>query len=514
MSGTALRNLKQLQADPAVFRRSLFVDTDMGPERLGEVLDDWQREDFAALDASWYRLLDPGRLDFGQVPTRAWLERPRGHSKTSDIAVMVSWVLFAARRPVRGIVAAADRDQAGLLRQAVETLLRSNRWLAEFLEMREGRVVNPHTGSSLQIISSDVGSSYGHLADFVICEELTHWSDRALWDSLFSTAGKRKHCLLLVVTNAGVRDSWQFELREGARTEPGWVFRRLDGPVASWITDKQLQEQARLLPSVAYRRLWLNEWSDGPGDALTEDVIRRALTLPGPQRAQDGFAYAAGLDLGISRDASALVVVGKSVGRVEHVLQEPLEPEPIGIEAARDLGFLPSRKKRQETVFHRGTGRLHVARVDVWKPSKGQQVDLEEIEHTIRALHAEFELQVVACDPYQAAYLMQRLRKVGLNCPDAAQTGMQLQYQAQAVLSAFNDDQIDLYREADLLADLKQLQIAERRAFGFRLVSPRRTETHGTRHGDTATALSLAAWASARLRTRAAEYPGSLVLSP
>ena len=54
--------------DRMALRRSLVLD--VGP-RLGEVIDPWQEEDFRALDDPRFR--------------HAYLERPRGHSKTGDL---------------------------------------------------------------------------------------------------------------------------------------------------------------------------------------------------------------------------------------------------------------------------------------------------------------------------------------------------------------------------------------------------------------------------------------------
>ena len=58
------------------------------------------------------------------------------------------------------------------------------------------------------------------------------------------------------------------QVREAARTAKDWYFSRLDGPVASWISEKLLDEQRRMLPPAAYARLWDNVWSSGEGDAL------------------------------------------------------------------------------------------------------------------------------------------------------------------------------------------------------------------------------------------------------
>ncbi|MCI0639580.1 MAG: hypothetical protein L0Y72_18900, partial [Gemmataceae bacterium] len=89
-------NLLQLQASPGAFREALLIDTDGGPRPLAEVMDDWQAEDFAALDAGWQRAA--GQEVTHPCQSRAWLERPRGHAKSSDVMAMATWALFASRK--------------------------------------------------------------------------------------------------------------------------------------------------------------------------------------------------------------------------------------------------------------------------------------------------------------------------------------------------------------------------------------------------------------------------------
>jgi hypothetical protein len=60
--------LARWRADRMSFRREAIVLED--GRRFGDVIEAWQAEDFAALDAPAHR--------------HAYLERPRGHSKTGD----------------------------------------------------------------------------------------------------------------------------------------------------------------------------------------------------------------------------------------------------------------------------------------------------------------------------------------------------------------------------------------------------------------------------------------------
>ncbi|HEX5446525.1 MAG TPA: terminase large subunit [Pirellulales bacterium] len=484
--------LARLASDPAAFRAALQIDTDTGPRRLGECLDAWQRDDFAALDAGWRRVAG---LPGDGAKQRAYLERPRGHSKTGDLAVMATWALFAARRQISGVAAAADRDQARLIRDAIAKLVSSNPWLAPIIDVQSYRVVNRRTDSTLEILSADAPSSYGLTPDFIIVDELTHWHSDDLWVSLFSAAAKRAHSMLVIISNAGTGcgSSWQWKIRAAARNDESWYFSFLDGPVASWISQKHLAEQRRLLPGIAFDRLWLNRWTTGAGDALADDDISAAVTRKRPwTQRKSGWVFVGGLDIGLAKDATALVVLGKSVGETRLIERDVNQTAPRALQIARDLGMAPEPPPKEEierTVP--GTGRLRLASVVLWKPGPGRRVDLSAVERSILRVHEHFGLAQLAYDPHQAEYLADRLTEADVPVERVPFSGGNLQAMATSVLDVFGARQIDLYPHEQLLADLRALRVEEK-SYGLRLTSPRGP----TGHGDCATALALAIHAS------------------
>lgn len=451
-------------ADPAAFRNDLIIDADGVARKFGDVMESWQRIDFAALDPALKRC--NGRASEDAI-MRAYLERPRGHSKTTDIAVVCVWALAFATRPIRGYAFAADKDQARLLRDAIQTIVRLNPWLGEILTVEAHSVTNtasehPGQGATLTIEASDVGSSYGILPDLIVADELCHWEgDGSLWHSLISSAAKRSSCLLLTISNAGFVDSWQWAIREVARTDPAWHFSRLDGPMASWLTEARLAEQRRMLPPVAFARLWLNQWSTGGGDALTPADIEAAFPpFIQPMRGHDPlsaglYVFVAGVDLGLTRDCSAVVVLAiPSLGRV---------------------------------------GQIRLAHHRLWHPTPGEKINITEIEQHILALDQEFDLEAVGFDPWQAEHMAQRLEAISQNRRRTARsvtrhnkpwmrevppTGGNLREQASLVIQGFQDRRFALYACEPLKRDLLKLR-AEEKSYGIRLSSPRDGDGHG-----------------------------------
>lgn len=456
-------------ADPAAFRDDLLVDVDGNVRRFGDVMDPWQREDFAALDPGLMRC--NGRGNDPDAKTRVYLERGRGHSKTTDLAVTCCWALAFAVRPLKGYAFAADKDQAGLLKNAMDTVIRLNPWLARILEVQKNLVVNiakghPGYGATLEIFTSDVGSSYGILPDLIICDELTHWEgDGSLFHSTISSAAKRKNCLFVVISNAGFVDSWQWSVREAARNDEDWIFSRLDGPQASWLSEERLAEQRRMLPNIAYSRLWDNRWSTGGGDALTPEVIDRAFhdALQPMTGRESGWSFIAGVDLGLTRDCAAVVVL-----------------------AVPDDGR---------------AGKIRLAHNQLWRPTLGKKINLLEIERHLLDLDQQFGLEYVAFDPWQAEHMAQTLeadserlrrnqRRFNSEQPwmrEIPPTPTNLRQQATITIEFFNDRRVVLYDCEPLRRDLHKLRVEEK-SYGVRLTSPR----DGEGHGDTFSAFALA----------------------
>ncbi len=462
-------------SDPAAFIAELQIDADGQARRFAEVMDPWQVRDFEALLPGLQRC--NGRGDNPDAKMRVFLERPRGHSKTSDIAVACVWALAFAARPVKGFAFAADQDQAGILKEAMQTIIRLNPWLSSVLEIQRNLVVNvakghPGKGSKLEIFASDVASSYGILPDLVVADELCHWEgDGSLWHSIISSAAKRSNCLLLTISNAGFVDSWQWHVREQARIDPaGWHFSRLDGPVASWLTPARLEEQKRMLPGIAYARLWENQWSSGGGDALTrEDIAFAFAEGRPPMDGRDvGWRFVAGCDLGLTRDASAVVVLAVPEGGL--------------------------------------AGKIRLAAAKRWLPLPGGKVNIAEVEEHILSLDRRFGLEAVAYDVWQAEHLAQRLEAMSKhrrrdawlspnnrrlsNLPwlrAVPPTGANLRAQASVVIESFQDRRLQLFDD-NLRRDLEKLRVEEK-SYGLRLASPRDGEGHGDLYSAFALAL-------------------------
>lgn len=328
----------------------------------------WQAADLQSLDAGWLELAGRQRRRRETI-RRAYLERPRGHSKTSDMALQIAWVLLAAQSPVTGLAAAADRDQANFVHDSLVRLARANPESLQRLRFIQHEVRNQQTGSRLEVIASDARGSYGALPDFIVCDELSHWEKPDLWYSLLSSAAKKQNCMLIVLTNAGWGRGWQWEVREHARTDSRWYFSSLDGPQAPWITEDWLAEQQALLPTPVFERLWLNRWQHSDGNFVT---LAEAEACRSEQRAYQlegsaGRVYVATLDYAEKHDYT--------VGCVCH-----LEGKIVVVD-----------------------------RMDVVKPSPAHTTRISWVEDWIEDIASRFRNVRFVVDEYQLLSTVQRL---------------------------------------------------------------------------------------------------------
>ena len=468
------KQIQQYAKHPKLFRRDLRVDVNGSVCNFGDVMDPWQREDFNAMD-------DAMRYCSGQTQDKPeamyhYRGRARGHSKTTDLAVIVIWVMLFATRQLRGYAYAEDRDQAKLLKNSIEQLLRLNPWLAEVLEVQASAVVHikenlPGAGSTLSIEASNVASSYGILPDFIIADELCHWEHdkgQELWTSILSSAAKRDRCLLCAISNAGWMTDWQWDIVCAMQDDPAWNYVHLEGVKASWLNDKRLESQRKMMPEVAYRRLWENQWSSGGGDALLPEAIEAAfkaelLPMTGNE---PGYSFVAGVDLSKVRDHTAIVVLG-----------------------------VPDDGK---------VGRIRLANHWTYKPTHDNPTLHLEVVQKLLELDETYALRYVGFDSYESSYPIQALEADGGKWRRSQYHYRQQPFAREIppspsnqrlftlhTLEAFNDRRLDLYPCEPLKTDLYKLR-AEEKSYGVKLECKRDKDGHGDTYSAFAVALLLA----------------------
>lgn len=457
------KTFQKITADPLVFLDHIKFDCGGRHAVYGPSLDSWQREAWEAKSPGLRRAA--GQCVEGGK-SRCYEQLPRGHGKTLANSIAATWTLIAAKTRISVYCAGADQDQARLLRDAIDTLVQLNPWLSSVLTVQRDVVAHRKTGSRLEVLSGDAASSYGITPSAIFIDELTVWPDgegEKLWHSLFSAAAKRNNCFLSIISNAGfgMGESWQWKVYESCFADPSWYTQHLDGPKASWLKSEHIEEQRRILPPMAFDRSWGNVWTRTKGDALTEIDIMASIMpspgrnqpIPGPMTGREsGYTFVAGLDLSTRRDRSALTVVG----------------------------------------VNGQTQRIRLAMVKTWAPGADGRIDLIAVQNAVIEAHRKFRLHSLVYDPLQAELMTAQLEKFsGLRCVEQVfSNASNLNRMASAILELFRERKFDMYRDEQMLADLRKLRIVERAA-GFKLEAMRDSATGS--HSDAAIALAICA---------------------
>ena len=215
-------HIELCRRDPMYFREQLIIDgASRDPKRFGEVMAEFQRKDFEALDPclkwlSGLKFPTPGgspRLAPKPLIRRFFIQRGRGSSKTSDLATCFLWLLAFSPLHLDMVVAAEDRDQASLIKEQATKIIHNNPWLDKFVKVQRGRMLNPKTGSALNCVPRDKWGSFGITPDVVMVDEFTHVSDEGFWGSMLSSFAKKEGALILAC-NAGAGVDWKWRVKE------------------------------------------------------------------------------------------------------------------------------------------------------------------------------------------------------------------------------------------------------------------------------------------------------------
>jgi phage terminase large subunit-like protein len=398
--------------------------------------------------AADFQLRDARAVIEGEQPSN-FIGRPRGGSKTTDLgAIGSAWVL-SADGPDRYYAAAADRDQARLLLDSVAGFARRSPELAAGLRVDQWKVTAPSTGATLEILVSDVGSSWGLRPAGIIIDELAWWPDvpssHLLLDSLLSSAAKMPDCRVAVITSPSSPSHFAYRLRNHASEDPLWRLSETEGPVP-WLALERIEEQRRRLSPAMFERLFMGRWVEADDALVTDELLQAALRHTGPLEARHGVKYVIGLDLGLKRDATAAMVC---------------------------------HKQGDEIVLDRKA---------VWRGSRIRPVKLDDVEAWLGETTRYYNNAEVVADPWQSVGLLQRLKGAGVRAEEFAFTAASVGKLAGALFNLLRDRRLALPDDDESLIDeLAHVRLKETSPGVFRI------DHDAGRHDDQAIALALAA---------------------
>lgn len=397
--------------------------------------------------ATWGELAQPWQAQDARAiiraePRRHLLVRPRGASKTSDVAgIALSLLLSEAPAESRSYCYAVDRDQARNLLDALRGFVTRSPELGELVKISANEVTVQRSGASLTVEASDGVSAWNKIPWLVMIDELASWpatdNHRTLWNAIVSALPKRRDSRLVVMSMAGSPLHFAHRLYKQAQADPGWRMSHVPGPCPWWTPEdvEQVRRDLMIVTEGEFRRVILCEWVEIHEEVLAreEDVLacaRDTTTL----EPVEGTDYLAALDIGIRRDYTAL-----AVGHVE--------PGDTG------------RRVVVDYTRH-------------WRPSRLSRVNVhKDVEPVVLQVCRRYSAPLLF-DRSQADDLVQRLSEQRVTSEEFVFSTSGAARLAKSLATALRDRRISIPDDEELIAELQTARLVESSPGVVKMVNP------------------------------------------
>jgi len=384
----------------------------------------------------------------------ALLMMPRKNGKTELCAALaLDGLLFDGEMGAEVYSAAADKEQASLMFHVAAQMVRNDPELAAACEIVDSqkRIVHRKSGSVYRAISAEAYSKHGFNASRILFDELHAQPTRELWDVLATSTGARAQPLIVAISTAGYdRHSILWELYQHAKRvqqapeiDPTFLAVIYEAPIDADWTDERVWRQAnpalgdfrsleelraacqraQEIPAqeAAFRRLYLNQWTEqdvrwialASWDACSAPVDRAALL---------GRRCYVGLDLSTTTDLTAAVAVfPDDDGAAFTVLPQFFCP----------ADKIPLRVTRDRVPYDEWARRGHLT------ATPGPTVDYDAVRALLGDWREQFDVKLVAFDPWNATHLVSQLEHVdGFTCVKMRQGKASLSAPSKALEAA------------------------------------------------------------------------------
>lgn len=362
-------------------------------------------------------------------PSGFWEVARRGMDKTSGLARLMNWVLLNSPRYIQATASASDGRQVGFLVDAMKKDALLNPWMGDYLKFtgsdEKAKIMGP--GGVLNIQPANSKGAYGARQDLVIMDEVGWWNDttgKELFDAILSGRQKRPVQLTLIISNAGIIDSWQWKAFQEFKKLDYWSVYEFPAKVKTWMNQDRIDQERRLLTPGTAKRVFDNVWINASEDSgyLTPEEIEAAFDLGkrmGLRKrtlAEPGKRYVACVDYGAVKDRTALWI-----GHLE----KPL----------KDVGPI-----------------LVTDALEVWCGSPNDPVKLSKVKDWIKKTNIDFNRPVFVVDQHQMEGVIQELETY-VNIERFNFRGGQANFQmAELVKSLFADNRVAFYDRCGVIS--------------------------------------------------------------
>jgi Terminase large subunit, ATPase domain len=384
---------------------------------------------------------------------RFWLGRTRGFSKTTDCAGYTVAAALGGLIPPgeKGFCAAADRDQAALVSEAVRGFIRRTDELHGVVLVERNVIKFPTVDVTVEVLSSDAPSAWGRRGWWWTVDEISSWPDtpssHEFYDALSTAWPKVPGCRVIVISTAGSPQHFSRKEFELAETEDAW---RLSDShdVAPWIDAATIRGEQRRLSEGTFGRLWENRWTAAEDHLVSEANLRRCVTVTDwPADPKSNTKYVIGVDLATKYDSTAVCVA--------------------------------------HTEKRDGERHVVVDDMEVFAPRRSVDVSLAAVERRVEQLAQRYRRALVCFDPQNASLMLENLRARSVRVEEFKFTVPSNDKMTNALHVMLRDGLIDLPDDERLLDELLSVRVVETRQGGLKV------DTVPGKHDDQVDALGI-----------------------
>jgi phage terminase large subunit-like protein len=356
----------------------------------------------------------------------------RKNGKTQLAAALCLCALSGPEAEPRGecYSVACTRDQAKRVFDEMVAIITKTPWLDKRINIVRFRreLEDTINGSTFRVLSADVAPVHGLSPSFICYDELARVPNRELFDALSTALGARVQPLMMVISTQAASDlapmselvDYGLRCQRGEISDPGFHLTLYTAPadadpwaLKTWklanpalddfrsLEDvKRLALQAQRMPGAeaSFRNLVLNQRID----ATTQFISMATWKACGDQPCNanlEGHPCYGGLDLGATRDMTALVLVFQDEdGAFDVVPFCWLPGETLG--EREDEDGMPYRVWAQH-------GHLLTF--------PGRTTDPKAVALKIADLHGRYKIQALAFDRWRIEDIRRELSAIGCN---------------------------------------------------------------------------------------------------
>lgn len=345
---------------------------------------------------------------------------PKKNGKTTLLSALAIFHV-CAMPDADCVIAAASRDQAGIMLRQARGFIRRSKELQAVLEVKQREIVHPKLDGRIRVLASDVDTADGVIPTLALVDELHRHKSADLYGVFRDGLGPRDGKLVTISTAGADQNSVLWKMRQAAldmgTTREGSYMRGGSGSFVlhEWSLDQDadlhdidLVKSANPLASMSVDRLrerhdspsmvpwqWArfacNVWTQGEEAWLPIGVWDS-------HRREGGILVDApvwlGVDLGLKHDSAAIVAVS---------------PE--------------GEKYRAEATI-------------LYPPTDGTPLDIAAVEAAVREAADRWDVQAVAYDPWRFERSAQMLGDEGLLMVEHPMTNVRMAPESEALHEA------------------------------------------------------------------------------